>query len=301
MPEDLPEHKETRELGPDDIGGRLRRVINTHGFAFQARVLKACHGRNVIEGPLVAGRWLVRTDEFPASLHRETEFHIDGILEYQPHFQSIGTRLVAVECKRVDPSLKEWCFARLAGQADSVITTVTLLESGHEHVPAHLAVGQPIAQLGLELKTRDQGNGIGKSLNTAVDQAFRGAHALVDQVPIWFTSKSGYPIRVCVFPLIVTTAHLFMADQLLEDSDIATGEVGQITVRPVLALWLSVQLNQSLLPKTWKYRRPSGVDDPVGWAVQQNHQRAVMIANVEGLPIALQALGVADPRPIVAS
>src|SRR6266567_1778716 len=81
---------------------RFAAAINRHGYAFQNAVLKRCH--DLFDSG--KSRWVFEAAEFPAEVNGNGT-RIDFILwTHQTPYWLIA------ECKRVNPSLGDWIFAR---------------------------------------------------------------------------------------------------------------------------------------------------------------------------------------------
>lgn len=287
-----------KTIRTEDTASRFRKLLNTHGHAFQARVQSECNGAVINDGSGVseAHRWQVSGTEVPVQVNGQ-DHHIDFVLQLHSMFQEYPTRFIVVECKRADPAVAEWCFAlrdsdppkMLISQYNgkvanghSAMSTVTF-SPGHDDRQTPL----PVAHIGFELKGNETGDGTGKVLDQALNQVIRGTSGLINRLPAWLGPDLKKSVFV-VFPLIVTTARLFVADRPLSGSDLHTGLIDSLEVRPANAVWLDVHASRSMLPD-------EDTDWPRGWgvverAVRHAHRRSVLIANVAGLSVALRTM-----------
>jgi len=174
-----------------------------------------------------------------------------------------GTLVVVAECKRVDPKLGRWLFARqrysraggLRGTFVSAIRTDPnsriLQEQTH-----NVSDADPY-HIGLEMRTNKDGDGVGHSksaIDLAVTQAFLGTAGVMEYTkhhPRAFTPSDEPTV---VLPVIFTTAALLVTNDDLSQADVRTGELGALTTQALPWLWyetnLSRDLRASLQPDT---------------------------------------------------
>src|SRR4030043_1645904 len=93
------------------ITSAFEKTLNRHGYGFQYSVLKKA--KQLFED----GRspWIFEPSEFPVSVQGR-DVHIDFILRWYRKGMTLAEYSIPVylvaECKRADPALKYWCFAR---------------------------------------------------------------------------------------------------------------------------------------------------------------------------------------------
>ena len=83
-----------------DLSLDFKRVLDSHGYGFQYALLKECERlRQNGKSP-----WSFEAAEIPVTVgSRET--HIDFVLRTH-------SAVLVAECKRANPALARWCFAR---------------------------------------------------------------------------------------------------------------------------------------------------------------------------------------------
>jgi hypothetical protein len=100
----------TRNKNNDDavrIAGSFRRVLNSHGLGFQYAALREAQ-KAASQG---LSPWSFLAHEFPVRVHSHDTRHdtcIDFIL--RNHRKPVW---IVAECKRSNPSLSDWCFAKV--------------------------------------------------------------------------------------------------------------------------------------------------------------------------------------------
>jgi hypothetical protein len=283
--DDLPSHGEVAEI--------LRRTLNRHGYGFQSRVLMACHETR-IQGEETSGRWNLVADEYPVSVSGH-DLHVDGVLEFLSNDPLSFRMFSVVECKRVDPKIGRWCFAKSDTRRRPAILDV------YRHQPIDAMAGiltrveamacsvdriESTTQLGIELKAADVvGNGLGKSLDSAISQVLRGAAGVAEGLPDWIPEEA----RAVVVPLLVTTADLFRSNTMLVEADLFSGDLAALELESVQWLWYTANVSNSLLPDVSRDMDDSP-NRSITNAIAHRHSRGIVIANVRGLEAALTAI-----------
>jgi hypothetical protein len=221
-------------------------AINRHGYAFQQAVAE-----NVSQ---MAGaqrtRWHVESNEFPVSTG-DSVAHIDLILRAgQSNTYRVG------ECKRVDPALGRWCFARSKVWGTLGINYV-VLEQLAPHASSKLDSSpfvfpwsrEPFS-IAVETRTKGQGDGVGGSrdaIDRAVTQVLRGVNGLANHFyrKDW-ASLSGTRFRFV--PAVFTTADLWVSESDLRKTDLASGTFPSagFSATPADWLWFNYNLSPAL-------------------------------------------------------
>jgi hypothetical protein len=265
-----------------DVSNYLRTVLNSHGFAFQQAVLRACIQLGETTG------WKFVQSEFPFELHGR-EGHIDFLLA-NPDTNS----LLVAECKRADPARANWCFARTTYTASRssptrtqrpVFSIVNVINPPTRLVetPSVWTRGE-VHHLLFELRTGATGSGKGqeRAAEAAVTQAFRGASGLIQYLD---AAKETLPINTQrpILPVVFTTASLYATDVELADADLGTGDLAEVPVEPVPWAWYQVNLSSSHRPEN-VFLRGRAVEATLELSVLYRHTRAVCVVNVLSLP-----------------
>lgn len=219
----------------DFLAGAFRNALNQHGDVFQHRVrtqaAKLSHTGS--------SRWIVGPPEFPVAV-RDRDARIDFILEHESRAGCDSVYLVA-ECKRANPSLKYWCFAKAPTVTDrdhharwfiaEHLTPTRGIVTGSHIWTASGCLVRPLDQLyhlGMEIKAGGgqgdkQGNPRG-AIEDAATQAYRGANGFVDYLKKTLSAQES-PHGAVVIPVIFTTASIFTSDADLSGAELSTGNL----------------------------------------------------------------------------
>lgn len=279
--------------------------LNKHGHGFAAKVLAECHGHQQVVEHWSKSEWLARSREYPVALAGR-DFHIDGLLQLRVASATPAMRYAVLECKRVDPALKDWCFIRAESATQSeelnfdiytiakTSPPVVAVSAGATY-PGHTnRIPHQVAHLGMELKGGEHGNSLGKTLDDAVTQVVRGASGLAEQL-----QSTGTPgERVTIMPIIVTTASLFVANRVLEDAELQTGNLPDLELTPVDWLWYVQHVSASLLPAARPQIDVSGEYDAFGQWLRHRHRRTILVSSVKGLPAVLTVAAQSHIEPL---
>jgi hypothetical protein len=145
------------------VGREFTAALNRHGFAFQHAVLKRA-------GELFEARrrgWHFEASEFPVAVGNSVT-HIDLILRSG----TADVHLVG-ECKRVDPALSRWAFARAPYTRRNSPHDRLVLEQLVPHessklasIPFALPWSREPYHVGIELRSSVTGDGSGAGRDT---------------------------------------------------------------------------------------------------------------------------------------
>jgi len=154
----------------------FRQELNKHGYAFHNSVIR------VAEELYETGKspWIFRAAEFPVSVRGKVT-HIDFVLEHRdkPLFL-IG------ECKRVNPALSMWGFARSRFTNRNAHGTKIIIQNTWQSDKASQTVltgvssdnSEQIYHLGIEIKSNRKGDAEGQpkgeALNKGAEQVCLG-------------------------------------------------------------------------------------------------------------------------------
>ena len=266
-------------MTPDEISAGARKVLNKHGHPFQYAVLRRFVSL-YRSGPSPF-RFVV--SEFPVELGgRNTS--IDFILTNERRPQ-----LVVAECKRADPKLARWVFARSPLTRDGETELGTYISgvvwdtsSGRlQELTYHVADARPF-HIPFELRTNQEGDGRGhdtKSIDEAAKQVFLGTAGLLGALsddPRLLLEEN---IQHAVIPTIFTTAELFVVNEDISTALLTTGAVENVSTSRVDWLWyqtnLSRDLRASVQPKSQGQEQRA-----LEQAVVHRHTRATLIVSV---------------------
>ncbi len=221
------------------------KALNRHGYAFQYRTLKTAHDASG-SGTHAPG-WIFQVAEFPVEV-RGRQTRIDYLLQWQNH----PTYLV-VECKRANPKLKRWCFAKapyvvrgisenhvFAEQVRFDKSTNRLLantfKEGVHHGKYHLAFEMRVqGERGDEEGSKGRGD-----IEDAATQVSLGLNGLIESLRT-FESEFAEGDVMTFLPVIVTTATLFVSDVDLTTASLDIGEVDASTLNLQEQGWVIYQ------------------------------------------------------------
>lgn len=244
---------EGNESEAERIKQSFNKALNRHGYGFQYSVLRAAWD---LSGE--ASRWLFLAAEFPVEV-QGAGTRVDFILSRISDYRYQGGFYMVAECKRANPALSNWCFARAPvvhegrvhghGGYDPLIMEYAEIDergavlayakqkSKLEH-PYHVAV---------EVKSDAKGDPSGESgkpIEDAATQVLRGLNGLIEfarKTPQFLKEDKG----AYFLPVIFTTARIWTTDADLASAQVATGNVdlgdSRFTERP----WVAYQYHQS--------------------------------------------------------
>lgn len=200
--------------------------LNRHGYAFQYAVLKVA--RDMCD---FGSEWIFEASEFPVEV-KGTPTKIDFILRHSraPWFYLLG------ECKRANPALSNWCFARAPyihrdrdeGVDPFVVEKIIQPQGGDSlRGTAHnLKKISDAYHIAFETKTDQKGDvssGRG-AIEEAASQVSRGLSGLVEFFsahPLALSTQK----QALLLPVIFTTANLWASRVDLRKADPETGNV----------------------------------------------------------------------------
>ena len=136
----------------------FRKVLNRHGYGFQYRVMQ--EAQSLFEA--ARSRWVFEVAEFPVAV-RGRDTHIHFILRHGDR-----SMYMIAECKRVNPALSNWCFARAPFTRRNRSTDKLFFAHAMIDGNASLAVGisqessEKIYHFPFEMPSRSKGEEHGK-------------------------------------------------------------------------------------------------------------------------------------------
>ncbi len=262
---------------------QLRKVINSHGHAFQSAVLR--------RGEELYGerrsRWVFEAAELPVEV-RGTSTRIDFVL-WQKKWSGLGAAQVLVgECKRANPALSNWCFVRapytrFGGDDGSLIVDEVHRDNEQIVTSAQtIAFSRSVYELGFELRSDKKGDGPGgrTAIEEACGQVLRGVNGLIRL----FVDKNldiVKPERLPIVPAIFTTAQLFVSEVDLRTTDLATGELPATESELKQVPWLWHQYNMAPQLKHTLSTGESILD--LGHLAERWYTRSIAIVSPDGI------------------
>jgi hypothetical protein len=227
---------------PEELENSVRKVLNSHGYAFQHAVLD----RAVTLNKSGASTWEFDVAEFPVETNG-SHTHIDFLLRNQTR-----SAFLVVECKRLSG---RWCFVRaprtLSEPTDTpVLEFIQWLNDGVIAGGGGMSMGaHKLYHHGFVIKDQRQEDDARSAKNQrpihdAAAQVLRGLNGLVNHLATQpRMHNSSINIRLC--PVVVTTAKLYTSEVDLTNADIATGELRARGLALEERPWLQFQYCQS--------------------------------------------------------
>jgi hypothetical protein len=218
----------------------IRKAFNNHGYPFQHSVLR--RGEDCYRAG--KSRWYFSVAELPVEV-RGSHTRVDFVLEHRDQ-----PWLLVAECKRVNPALASWCFAKAPYWRRDHHTDPLTVEVVHRSSfppafiarPAtlapvasavHVFVEAPTPQIG------DSGHAGRGAIEAACTQVTRSAQGLVE----FFADSPGQlpeGQQRFLLPVVFTTAALWLLQTDLSTADVETGLLPQ-TVVAVSVPWVWLQ------------------------------------------------------------
>jgi hypothetical protein len=271
----------------------VRKLLNTHGHAFQYSVLRRaeelCSERK--------SRWIFEAAEFPVG-DAVAPIHADFVLSTRPEWAVIPNNAehrayVIAECKRADPARARWCFIKApythrdpsereiyfqqvrAGFANRTEPDV-LRKSASIHT----------SHLGYELRTvqkGDGGGGGGGALRDATTQVLRAMNGFVDYRFPNATEQWERPIVTTFLPAVFTTASLLVAVGDLSVADLRTGELSSEWGEVEEVDWLWYTYNQSPALRHHVTSDAVSGSEPIARAIVREYSRTIAVVGPTGI------------------
>ncbi len=280
-------------LPPDN---EFRNVLDSHGYGFQYSVIRFA---DTLYKTSKSG-WHFVWAEFPVSVQakegQSKDTKIDLVLQNGrlPYYM-LG------ECKKVNPALCQWCFARAPYTHPNPNNLKLLFEAIDVISLDQVAAIDPkrpyrlissifptragnIFHVGVELKSNKKGDAQGSSgrgaIEDAIGQILRGVNGMVE----YFTThqqslQPGY--KVVLVPVIFTTANLWISEVDLGSADLGTGSIAVDTasLKPAPWLWLNYNQSPGLKHSLAGQEQYHGMDD----MLEAEFTRSIAIVNALGI------------------
>ena len=206
----------------DLVSKGFQEYINSHGFGFQHAVMAKALEVYSLKSP-----WRYPVPEFPVKI-QDANTRIDVIFQHamQPWF-------IVAECKRVNPSLGNWCFMGSSIYRDYEASHGLILErqvfsepSNYSEVFHPTSIAKVYFVAG-EVKTNVKGDpctsGRG-AIEDAATQVLRSVNGLIEYLRS--CPKVRNTMKHAVFvPVIFTTANLYVTDVDLQSADLLSGNI----------------------------------------------------------------------------
>jgi len=269
-----------RPEASEEVRRAFINALNRHGYGFQEAVAE----RVTQFGRIGRTTWRVEATEFPVAVQDATT-SIDLVLRAGP----TDAYLVG-ECKRVDPALGRWCFARTPVRGSESRLNRVILEQLACSTEGGNLRSKPLVKpwlpepftIGFEIRTSAKGDGVGGSkdaIQQSLGQVLRGASGLANHYYSRDRPNLG-PRSFQFVPAVFTTADLWVTDVGLTTTELASGKIPKehFHIAPSGWLWFNYNLSPNL-------RHSIPGDTPKGLAevLVAESTRSVAIVNPRGL------------------
>lgn len=231
-----------------DIKEAFGEALNTHGYAFQYTILK--HAQDLFEQG--QSSWVFRVAEFPTTV-AGFGTRVDFVLTTKNPFNPRAFLLA--ECKRANPALSDWCFARAPYVArnhtyNQIIFERTKLtdKGGLVSAADHVFANDDVFHIALEVKSDKKGDRQGNprgQIEGAVTQVLRGLNGIIEVVakhPKAFFENDSI---IDFLPVIFTTATIWTTDANLSAANLDDGNIDLTTAELKERDWVLYQYNTS--------------------------------------------------------
>jgi len=288
-----------------DPAAAFKRTLDAHGYGFHYAVLERCIGLESAG----ESQWSFEASELPVNVG-EQNTRIDFVLR-------TNNAVLIAECKRANPALARWCFARAPYVARRARTRRVRLEQflfepyGHKRVtrPMELKEVQDQYHIAVEMRTAGTGDegfrGRG-AIEEAATQVIRGANGFINFVGDNPSVMDTLPMFV--LPVIFTTASLLCSEANLAKADLRTGEIPPGPLQKRHWIWFQQNVSAALehsLPKVYAPEPLTSVAEMLRF----RHARSIAIVTPEGISEFLRIasdfvrfnVGTAKPRTSVAA
>ena len=271
------------------LNSAFRDALNRHGYAFQFSVIRAAE--NLYEDG--KSKWIFEVAEFPVAAQGK-DTRIDLVLRKRDSL----TYAIA-ECKRVNPALGHWCFARAAYTRRDPNSEKLLVESLDAISLVDVKAIDPkqpykllntvssarsknIYHLGFELKSDEKGDPNSSSDRGAIEEAatqvLRGANGMFEYIATHQFLEPGY--KVSLVPVIFTTANLWTSEVDLGGANLTNGNMAEIMpLTPRSWLWFNYNQSPTL-------KHSLGTKEPwnsLGDILESEYTRSIAVVNAAGI------------------
>lgn len=280
----MSKHSELLESKPQ----RFTNAINRHGHAFQHRVIQEVirlskNGRTP---------WRFECSELPVREHPQAKgTRIDIVLRASDDRLSDEFNIYLVcECKRANPSLRDWCFCKapLVHRKPPPGGQRLIVEYARKmpFLPRIVATGiqfhtieQDAFHIGVELKGDEKGDPAGEgrgAIEAALTQVCRGMNGFVNH---FYEAQLGPKWDGVFVPVIFTTAPLWVSSVSLATADLETGEIQDADLTSVPWLYFQYHVSRGI-----KHSASSSVNaTDLAQVLDKEYIRSVLIVSATGI------------------
>jgi hypothetical protein len=275
---------ETKSDQSEQIAAGLRKLLNSHGHSFQYAVVRRADTLHSER----RSQWVIDGVEFPVLTGGQTA-HVDFILRSRS-----GQTYIVGECKRADPAKANWCFARAPytrrneRPKELTFEQFSCNELGLVTRSAVASLSEEgVYHLGFELKTGETGDGVGQrsqAINEAVAQVLRGISGLVNHLQSTAPPRPEKTLLIRFIPVVVTTAHLYVTDADIAESDLRTGNLqpDSVKVKKTDVVWFTHNRSPAMQPDAASATAFSNFNE-FSAALRNEFARSVAIISPDGI------------------
>jgi hypothetical protein len=264
-------------------------ALNRQGHPFQYAVIRRADQLHT-EG---RSKWVFEASEFPVEV-QSYHTRIDFVLSQWSQPGRGPFRFLVAECKRANPSLHDWLFARAPYVRRDGVPRDILVESLRRERQSltasltHLDTSKDIYHVAVEVKGTAKGDASGTgrgAIEEAATQVIRGVNGLIE----CFSKNQRYItefLTTSFIPVIFTTARISATDADIA-SDITTGHValGRDDVIEKPWLWLHYHVSPGLqhtvdreVPENETFTRAT-----LGELLELEYARTIAVVGPDGL------------------
>ena len=263
----------------DLLRGRFENALNRHGYGFQYAALKEALAANSHGSP-----WSRHIIEFPTQVQGRST-RVDFVLQHRS-----ANVYLAAECKRANPALSNWCFARSELSGTNSLSGRMYLEvidftkkNGLRSYPEDL-INQTTYDVAIEVRSGKKGEGTGRgAIEEAATQVCRGTNGLVD----FFANRiqsSKEEKSIAFLPVIFTTANLWITDTDLASADLTSGNVSLRDESIKESNWVCFHYPQSPgIKHSVAFSDEKRYSGGLSYLVQGEFVRPIMIVNAKAI------------------
>lgn len=234
----------------DGVKEAFNRVLNSHGYGFHYAVIKTA-------SDLYSNRkslWTFEAAEVPVETQGAST-RIDFVLQRRgPYYDDQAPFYIVAECKRANPSLSNWCFAKApyVGRSRShepyIIENVEVNGNAFRGVRGKsYSLVDDAYHIAVEVRSNAKGDASGPgrgNIEEAVAQVCRGLNGLIRSLPSVIKSE-GTVVSADLLPVVFTTADLFVTDADLSSAEISSGEIDLTKSKFESRQWVVLQYHMS--------------------------------------------------------
>lgn len=207
----------------EEVAGNFYAALDRHGYGFQFAVLQAA-------ADLFGEKrspWRLPVAEFPVEV-RGHGTRIDIVFEHRH-----SPKYLICECKRVNPALSHWCFAKmpksLVGDKISAVSyeVVRRTDQGVRVSLSGPDYPRDVYQIAQEVRSGEKGEAFSQGrgvIEEAATQVLRGVNGLVNYFQ-QHPQEIAHHGTAKLTPVIFTTATLWVSKMDLSSASLDTGKI----------------------------------------------------------------------------